>query len=269
MNALPEIRVRTAPDNWGHSVSAQNPLSQKEQEQLRSIAKIIDCKPGLTLYSQGEEAKFIYLISTGIIRINHCDETGHRQILVFRVPGDFCGIPSEGSYFNFAETVSRTIVFRFEWQQLQQVLLSEPHLQLVLFGKILRDYRQAQVRISTLGQQNTCQRLASFLLDFMQFPEFFDAEASCLALPVNRFDLADYLGTAPESTARAFAKLENFGLIRRITARRIEILDGEGLRKLNRTPRRRNSGHESDKGLFAVCLEPAVRKHPEPVEAWK
>jgi CRP-like cAMP-binding protein len=269
MNALPEIFVRAAPDSWGPSIAAQNPLSQREQERLRSIAKLIECKPGLTLYSQGEEAKFIYLISAGIIRINHCDETGHRQVLVFRVPGDFCGIPSEGSYFNFAETVSRTTVFRFEWQQVQQMLLTEPHLQSVLFGKILRDYRQAQVRISTLGQQNTCQRLASFLLDFMQYPEFFDAQASCLTLPVNRFDLADYLGTAPESTARAFAKLENFGLIRRITARRIEILDGAGLRKLNRTPRRRNSGHQSDRGLCPVGLEKTARKYQDPVEAWK
>jgi CRP-like cAMP-binding protein len=267
MNALPELRVRTVHAIWGQCAPAENLLSLKEQELLRSIAKVIDCKAGTTLYSQGEQAKYIYLISAGIIRINHCDETGHRQILVFRVPGDFCGIPYEGTYFNFAETISRTTVFRFEWQQIQHVLSSEPHLQLVLFGKILRDYRQAQVRISTLGQQNTCQRLASFLLDFMQFPEFYDSERACLALPVNRFDLADYLGTVPESAARAFAKLENFGLIRRITARRIEILDGVGLRKLNRTPRRRNSGQESASGLFPVGLDAAALKHQGPVQA--
>ncbi|HXJ01621.1 MAG TPA: Crp/Fnr family transcriptional regulator [Micropepsaceae bacterium] len=250
MNALPEIRVRSGNDNYDQSAPAENPLSRKEQEQLRDIAKIVDCKAGTTLYSQGEQAKYVYLIAEGIVRINHCDETGHRQILVFRVQGDFCGIPYNGDYFNFAETVSNTVVYRFEWHQIQQILLTEPHLQSVLLGKILHDYRQAQVRISILGQQNTCQRLASFLLDFIQFPQFFDVERSCLTLPVNRFDLADYLGTAPESTARAFAKLENFGLIRRITARKIEILDRAGLRLLNLTPRRRNSGHDSDKGSF-------------------
>lgn len=249
MNGLPEIRLRSVNDI--HSQSApENPLSRKEQEQLRDIAKVLDCKSDTTLYSQGEQARYVYLIAEGIVRINHCDETGHRQILVFRVQGDFCGIPYNGDYFNFAETVSDTIVYRFEWQQIQQICLTEPHLQSVIFGKILHDYRQAQVRISILGQQNTSQRLASFILDFMQIPQFFDAARACLTLPVNRFDLADYLGTAPESTARAFAKLENFGLIRRITARQIEILDRYGLRMLHLAPRRRNGGPEPEKASF-------------------
>jgi CRP-like cAMP-binding protein len=267
MSALPEIRVRPVTDIGGQSAPAGNPLSRKEQEQLRDIAKVLDCKPGTTLYSQGEQARHVYLIAEGIIRVNHCEETGHRQILVFRVPGDFCGIPHEGHYFNFAETVSNALLYRFEWVQMQQVFLTEPHLQLVLLGKILHDYRQAQMRISSLGQQNTCQRLASFLLDFIAIPEFFDAERSRLTLPVNRFDLADYLGTAPESTARAFAKIENLGLIRRITARRIDILDKTGLRMLNRTPRRRNSGHP-DTASFKKH-EPADLKRYESVLACK
>ena len=132
---------------------------------------------------------------------------------------------------------------------MQDLCLAEPHLHSVLLGKILFEYRQAQIRISVLGQQNTGQKLASFILDFIQIPELFDNETSCLTLPVNRFDLADYLGTAPESTARAFAKLEDLGLIRRITARKIEILDRAGLRQLNQTPRRRDSAQEASRYL--------------------
>jgi CRP-like cAMP-binding protein len=247
MEASQDIRVRSA--SSGQAVAAENLLLPKEQEQLRRIAKILECKPGAALYSQGGQARFVYLIADGIVRINHCSETGHRQILAFRVPGDFCGIPESERYFNSAETVSRTSLYRFEWQQLQELCTSEPHLQSVLWGKILHDYRQAQVRISVLGQQNTSQRLASFILDFMQIPELFDPETACLTLPVNRFDLADYLGTAPESTARAFAKLEDLGLIHRITARKIEILDRAGLRLLNRSPRRRDSGQEAARYL--------------------
>ena len=243
-----EIRVRyvASPE---HAGASENPLYPKEQELLRRIAKVIECKPGTTIYSQGGQARFVYLVAEGLVRINHCNETGHRQILAFRVSGDFCGIPESGHYFNSAESVSRTSAYRFEWQQVQELCLAEPHLQSVLLGKILYEYRQAQIRISVLGQQNTGQRLASFILDFMQIPELFDVETSCLTLPVNRFDLADYIGTAPESTARAFAKLEDLGLIRRITARKIEILDKSGLRLLNQTPRRRESSQEAAKYL--------------------
>ena len=248
MLASQEIRVRSAaPVSEGPT--EENPLFPREQEQLRRIAKPVECKPGTVLYSQGGQARFIYLLAQGIVRINHCNETGQRQILAFRVPGDFCGIPESGQYFNSAESVSRTSLYRFEWQQVQDLCLTEPHLQSVILSKVLYDYRQAQRRISALGQQNTGQRLASFILDFMEIPELFDAETSCLSLPVNRFDLADYLGTAPESTARAFAKLEDLGLVRRITARKIEILDKTGLRLLNSTPRRRESHQETARFL--------------------
>jgi CRP-like cAMP-binding protein len=248
MPGVLEIRVRSVA-SVGNPVPCENPLSAKEQEQLRRIAKTLEFKPGTTLYTQGGLARFVYLVAEGIVRINHGNETGHRQILAFRVPGDFCGIPESGHYFNSAETVSRTFLHRFEWQQVQELCAAEPHLQSVLLGKILCDYRQAQLRISILGQQNTGQRLASFILDFIQIPELFDVETSCLMLPVNRFDLADYIGTAPESTARAFAKLEDLGLIRRITARKIEILDKNGLRLLNQTPRRRESSQEAARYL--------------------
>lgn len=248
MQPAREIRVRSVA-SASHPNSTDNPLYPQEQEQLRRIAKTMEYKPGTVLYSQGAQARFIYLLAEGIVRINHCDETGHRQILAFRVPGDFCGIPESGHYFNSAESISQNLLYRFEWQQVQELCLTEPHLQSVLLGKILYDYRQAQIRISVLGQQNTGQRLASFILDFMQIPELFDTETSCLTLPVNRFDLADYLGTVPESTARAFAKLEDLGLIRRITARKIEILDKAGLRVLNRTPRRRDSSQEAPRYL--------------------
>jgi CRP-like cAMP-binding protein len=266
MGASPEIRVRWANENSAHCVPAENPLSRREQEQMRSISKLLDCKPGTILYSQAEEARFVYLIAEGIVRINRCDESGHRQVLVFRVAGDFCGIPHEGTYFNSAETVSEAAIYRFEWREMQELFLGEPHLQSVLLGKILFDYRQAQTRISVLGQQNICQRLASFLLDLIHIPQFFEEESSSLSLPVNRFDLADYLGTAPESIARAFTKLENLGLLRRITARRIAILDVTGLRSLHRNPRR---GRDTERALFPGCLEQAARRDYAVVEACK
>ena len=250
MDALPEIRVRSL-DLIGDSAPLENPLSREEQEQLRGIAKFVEYKRGMTLYSQGEQARSVYLIASGIVRLNRCDETGHRQVLAFRVLGDFCGIPDGTHYFNSAEAVSESGVYRFESQQLLDVCMAEPHLRLVLLGKILHDYREAQIRISILGQLNTCQRLASFILDSISIPEFFDKERSCLTLPVNRFDLADYLGTTPESAARAFAKLENFRLIRRITARRIELLDCPGLRLLQHTARRQYSADEVERPALA------------------
>jgi len=210
-------------------------------EPLRSLyraAAALKYGRGTTLYCEGEQAGFVYLIDEGIVRVSRSAESGQRQILAFRFPGDVFGFPDGGRYANSAETVSSARVYRISWSRLQHMMLEDPQLQFHLFARIMRDFRQAQSRIVMLGQQNICQRLATFLLDLMEVPPLFDEKDSVLQLPINRFDLADFLGTAPESAARAFAKLESRGLVRRTTSRAIKILDLSGLRMMRRAPRR-------------------------------
>jgi CRP-like cAMP-binding protein len=229
----PEIRARSFSSTRNEPVMSHNLLSRDEQRRLHRIATVLDYRRGgITIYSQGEEARSIYLIDEGIIRVSRCAENGQRQILALRVPGDIFGMPDAGRYANSAETVCAAKVFRCPWQRVHQLMLTEPQFQMTLLTKMANELRQAQRRIMMLGQQNVCQRLASFLLDFIALPEFFDERQSILNLPVNRFDLADYLGTAPESTARAFARLESEDLVRRVNSRLVEILDAEGLQNL-------------------------------------
>jgi CRP-like cAMP-binding protein len=235
----PEIRTRATFAAGEEGASIRNLLSRDEQRQLHSIATMIDFpRSGISLYSQAEEARSIYFVDYGIIRISRCGENGQRQILEFKGAGDLLGLPDGGRYANSAETACASRVFRCPWQQIRQMMLAAPQLQLNLLTKVADQVRQAQRRIMMLGQQNVCQRLASFLLDFVSSPEFFDERRACLNLPVNRLDLADYLGTAPESTARAFARLESEGLVMRVNSRTIEILDREGLQQLQSGRRR-------------------------------
>ena len=60
-----------------------------------------------------------------------------------------------------------------------------------------------------LGQQNITQRLASFLLDFTQYPEFYDERSGELKLPLTRFDIGDYLGTSAETVVRSLTNWRN------------------------------------------------------------
>jgi CRP-like cAMP-binding protein len=118
-------------------------------------------------------------------------------------------------------------------------MLREPELQIRVLTRVAFDLRQAQRRIMILGQQNVSQRLVSFLLDLIEHPDFYDEDRRQLTLPLSRFDLGDYLGTAPETIVRTIAKLEKAGLIRRATPRLINILNVGALRKICEGGRRR------------------------------
>ena len=233
------LRARPFAGTSVQPAAIQNLLSREEQEHiLQSATTLSYPRGGSIVFAEGEDASFLYFIDKGIFRISRCAENGRRQILAFRVSGDLLGRPENGRYVNSAETVGPAKVYRVAWQRMQQMMLAEPQLHLHLLMKVADDFRQAEHRIMTLGQQNTCQRLASFILDLLRLPEVFDEKRSLLKLPVNRFDLADYLGTVTKSSERAFARLESQGLIRRVTSRTIEILDIDGLQLVQREQRR-------------------------------
>jgi CRP-like cAMP-binding protein len=238
----PEIRARPFDRVSDRPSRIENLLSPTEQQELRAIARVLDYRRGgITIFSEGEDAHFVYAIDEGVVRISRHAENGHRQILAFMVPGDLFGLPDDGIYVNSAEAVCPARIYRFPWQRLREIMVREPQLQLTMLMKVAYDLRQAQRQIMILGRQNTYQRLVFFLIDFLRHPEFYDEKTSRLDLPINRFDLADYLGIARETVARAFTRLEREGLARRLNSGSIEILDVNGLQQLQRARRRRRS----------------------------
>jgi CRP-like cAMP-binding protein len=240
--AAPTIRGRLLDKVGDHPLQIGNLLSTQEQHELQSIAKLVKYpRPGMTIFTSETEAEYVYVIDEGIVRITRIAPNGERRILAFMVPGDLFGMPDCGIYVNTAETVSPTRLYRFHWPALRQLLTNQPQLQQKLLIKLAHDFRQAQRQMMMLGQQTARQRLAVFLLDFIRNPGFFNEQRSLLEIPVNRFDLADYLGTTRETAARAFSRLEKEGLIRRITAHTIQILNMEGLEQLQYGPARRTA----------------------------
>jgi CRP-like cAMP-binding protein len=233
---------------------SENLLAGDQQDRLRNLATLLQYRRGQTVYSQGEETRYIHFIGSGIVRIFRSGEHGKRQIISFRTAGDLCGLPEAGVHVNSAETVSAARIYRISWQLFHPLLLATPHLQLVLLRKVAADFRQAQSRIMMLGQGNILHRVATFLIDMMAIEQFFDSDQSLLYLPMDRFDVADYLGTCPETAGRAFTKLEDVGIIQRITPRRIKINDVARLTLMQRGPRRGQSRNGTQPSSLEVGL---------------
>jgi len=244
---MPEIRARRFERERDSRLDIENLLSPEQQVEFQNIATVLEyARSGTMVFAEGEDAHFVYSVASGVVRICRHSYEGRRQVLALMLPGDLFGLPDQGIHVNSAEVVCPSTLYRFPWLQLRGLIERVPAIHLNLLNRVAYDLREAQRRIMILGQQNTYQRLASLLLDFTQNPAFFNVQNGRLEMPLTRFDLGDYLGMAPETLARAFKRLERDRLVRRITARTIEVASVEGLRDLQRARRRSRSPHQRD-----------------------
>jgi CRP-like cAMP-binding protein len=234
----PEIRARPFSAEVDGGTRIHNLLSPAEQADLAEIATVLEFRAaGATIYSEGEDAHFLYAVATGFVRVSRHEETGERRIIAFMWAGDLLGLAERGRYVNSAETGAATTLYRFPLRALRRLLLRKPQLQLHLLVKAAHDLRMAQRQLIVLGYQDASRRLASLLLDLSQHHEFFDTENRILRLPMTRFDIADYLGMAPETVARAFARLEREGVVSRVSPKTVRIPDLEALMPTARAAR--------------------------------
>ncbi len=232
----PELRARRM--ERSSVTGAMNLLAPEQQIQLQSIATLVEVRREGLIFCEGTSADFFYIMARGMARISRVSKSGRRQVLAFKMKGDLLGYLEQGIYVNTGRAVGHALVYRIPWSKLTALLRRNPELYAGFLTGMASDVGQAQNRIMALGQQNVSQRISSFLLELMEYSEFFDAQRCQLSLQLTRFDLADYLGTTPETVVRAIARLERTGLIRRLTARLLEIRDAEGLGRLLEERRR-------------------------------
>ena len=86
-----------------------------------------------------------------------------------------------------------------------------------------------QSHLVLLGRLSANEKLASFLSDLLERED----DGSTIHLPMQRSDVADYLGITFETVSRVLRVLKDRGIIRITAVDRIEIVDPDALRTLS------------------------------------
>ncbi len=221
-----DLHIR-AVHSWAREHSKETPhltLSATDKIELGRLGQVIEYKTvGSLIFSQGDEAAYLYLLASGVVRTHHVLNNGERQVLAFHWPGDLFGLAENGKYLDSSETVASSRVYRFPVGKLEQFLLMNPSIQESFFVKAVHDLRNTQRQLIIMGRFDISRRLAAFLLDCSVHESYFDHRTAILTLPMNRYDIADYLGTSAETVTRALSRLESEGMVHRVTARKIEL----------------------------------------------
>lgn len=189
-------------------------------------AVLHDAQPGVvhfypveaTIYAQGDRAGQLYLVEFGAVRICGVTADGRRQITGFCFAGDVFGFEAGGTHEFSAESV--------DGAGIRVLRAANPggfaQGMLVL---ALRRFAEMQRHVLLLGRLGATEKMARFLADLMER----QGGDEIVNLPMQRSDIADYLGITFETVSRGLRALKDRGIIRLNTTSQVEILDAGGL----------------------------------------
>lgn len=206
-------------------------FSNQDLQAFASFGKKLSfSEAGLKIFDQGDEAHKIYLLTDGVVRISRLLRDGSRHVVAFKWPGSFFGIKEEGSFVNHAHTLTPCVIYEFESHAFSNFLLSHPSLQQKVLQRAIYSISSTYRQVIIVGRLSTQRALAAFLVECTSKSGFFNNQTNTLTIPMSRYDIADYLGTASESVTRAITKLETQKFLKRIGARGF-ILNLRGLKE--------------------------------------
>ena len=198
---------------------------------LESVLEHRRLEPGAILYRAGEKRGSIWVISDGALKTCELDIAGCEQVVGFHGRGDVLGLEriEIPAHHGFAVALETTRVCRVPVPRLLERLATEPELWRDILGIAGHQIVRAREVHRVLGQLQTGQRLAWFLLEGAGPRRGADAASVReLHLPMPRQDIASYLGMTLETVSRSFSALQRDGLIE-VDGRRVRLLDPAGL----------------------------------------
>lgn len=207
-------------------------ISSSETEQLSDIVDLGSSLPKKSyIYRAGESFRSIYAVHSGSVKTFTMSRTGDEQITGFHFPGDVIGLDAvhSKSHVCFARTLETTTLCAIPFDDLESLCREIPSLQHQLLRIMSRSLSVEEELLSTLGNKDAEQKLASLLINIsLRFRERGYSESE-FNLSMSRTDIANYLGLAVETVSRMFTRFHEEGLIT-INKKSVKINDLESFR---------------------------------------
>ncbi len=203
-------------------------LSDDERARLATIATIVRFKKGEQVYSDGGPAKAIFNVISGLIKIYRPRPDGGEYVSAFLYPEDLFGLSEEGRYVNCAKAITPAAVYALPLDAIRRRLSRDAALEFHVIAKLCHELRQAQRHALLLAQRHALSKLAMFL-QLQEHVQSADQLPSEIYLPMDRLDIADYVGMSLAAVSRGFRSLVTRGVIEFRDRRHVKIIDRNAL----------------------------------------
>lgn len=179
---------------------------------------------GQEIYSAEDPTDQWYSVVSGMARKCSVAPNGRRQIVDFLLPGDFFGLTARDKHaFAVEAVIQGTIIARYSRRHVELIADANPRLGRLIREMAFEGISRLQARFLILGRRTALEKVSAFLVEMAQRSS--DGTAELVALPMSRYDVADYLGLSAETVSRALTELRLRGVIAFATKHRVKIAD--------------------------------------------
>ena len=217
-------------DHDDYCISLVPIFNHLEEEQMDEVITLIHSrsyKKGEDIYQTGNASDALYIVRRGRVKIYRISESGKEQILRILNPGDFTGelaLFNESVHDAFASALVDTDICMIKRNDLQNLLLKYPNISMKILSELSHRLAQSETQ-TTRATERVELRIALFLVESIDH----NSKSDVITLPMNKKDLASYLGTTPETISRKLLEFEDAGLIKQLSNKSIKIIDVDGL----------------------------------------
>jgi len=186
---------------------------------------------GDLLFVEGDHSRTVYACIEGRVRLFLTMPSGRELLVGIKMPGEEFGELSaldRRARSASASASEPTVVAELDADRFLEVLLDQPHLFVEVCQNLSAELRRANDRLVVRNSTSAAVRTGRMLVELASLLMRHSRSSDSYEVPITQSELADWVGTTRESTARALAGFRQSGLIR--TGRgRIVVLDIVGL----------------------------------------
>jgi CRP-like cAMP-binding protein len=206
----------------------QSMARREARSTMEALEAIMRFHRGETIYDQGDPAEYWYCVASGLARKCALMPEGRRRIVDFLLPGEFFGF-SAGDEHAFAveAVVEGTTVARYPRGRIERLADGDPQLRRLIRELVFQAISRVQARILILGPTTAREKVFYFLADIAKRSSH--ETTAAVALPMSRYDIADYLSLSVETVSRSLTRLRHSGAISLLDGRRVRILNEQRL----------------------------------------
>ena len=206
----------------------RTPANGRPSIMMESLGTLRRYSADETVYCQDEAADYWYQLVDGAAR--KCTQMldGRRQIVDFLLPGDLFGFHAGARHDCSVECVAPdTSVVRYQRLRMESLMECDPQLARRVREIAFNSMDRMQSRTILLGCGRALERVCGFLLE-MAARRQIETDGT-IALPMSRYDIADYLAIAVETVSRSLTTLRSKQVIAFFDTRHFRIVNRKAL----------------------------------------